>query len=303
MKLSVVICTHNRAAILQQCMDSILLQLIPQEYYEVIIIDNNSTDKTAALVQTYCAKYPNVQYFFESKQGLSHARNRGYQVAQSEWAVYIDDDAKVRPDYLSRALAIIQKEHFDCFGGMYYAWFLFGKPNWLPEGFGDKELVRADLGLIDGRTGWLSGGNMAVKKKVLEAVGGFDPDFGMKGQTIAYGEENDLQQKLLDRGYKIGFDPDLIIDHAVLPHKLKIGWHLKNSYARGKYSRALSNQDTDLKSFFMIFKSFLGTLFKQLPKSLFKFFTNKDYALEHLVLDVCIPPLWYIGFFKGIKKS
>ncbi len=295
--LSFIICTYNRADILAKCLPFIITDLKLFNQVELIIVDNNSSDKTEQVVKTFFSKYQNFFYAKEEKIGLSHARNKGFEVANSEWIIYIDDDARLRNKYIERVFYLIENYDFDCFGGMYFAWFLFGKPKWLPKEFGNKRIVRKTVGLIDGKSGWLTGNNLVVKKSVLEDVGGFDSNFGMTGNTIAYGEEDDLQRKILDKGYKLGFDPELIIDHAVLPHKLKMLWHLKNSYAKGRYSQKQKNLGSYIQIAFQLLKSIPGGLLKHLPRSIMKMMTKKEYYFQNLVLDTCSPTLWFLGVF------
>jgi glycosyltransferase involved in cell wall biosynthesis len=236
MRLSIIICTYNRAHIILQCLPTIISEIIKHPFIEVIIVDNNSKDNTNEVISSFLKVTPNIKYIIEEQIGLSYARNRGYKEADSGWVIYIDDDAKIQEGYINRLLLIISNYDFDCFGGMYYSWYLYGKPRWLPENFGNKESLRPDVGLIDGSTGWLSGGNFAIKKAVLKAVGGFNPELGMSGNNIGYGEEDYLQQQLFEEGYKIGFDPNLVIDHLVLPHKLALSWHLNSTLKHKKAS-------------------------------------------------------------------
>ncbi len=303
MAITFVICTYNRAFILEECLQSVFQQIGELEHYEVLVVDNNSTDETQKLVREMQSEYPVLRLVLEKQIGLSHARNRAMIDGVGEWLVYIDDDARLGKGYVERLLSLIESQKYDCLGGMYYAWFRFGKPKWLPKNFGNKELIRESAGRIDGNNGWLSGGNMAIRKKVLKELGGFLPELGMAGEKAGYGEENYLQEQLLKKGYTIGFDPELIIEHAVLPHKLRLSWHLKNKYVMGKYSRALSNEKKVGKTLFMIFKSLAGGIFKRLPQSTFKLLSRKNYYYQNLLIDVFAPTLWFLGYFRGIKKT
>lgn len=300
--ISIVICTYNRAKIFSECLIDLIEKISQYQEIRIIIVDNNSTDETADVVQRLAAN--NLVYTLESKRGLSHARNKGCQVATTDWVLFLDDDAIVKEGFFQRLQFVLSEYKFDCIGGTYYAWFPFGHPKWIPSGFGTKEKIRKSIGLIDGSDGWLSGGCMAVKKTVLAEIGGFDPSMGMKGKTIAYGEETLLQMKLVENGYKIGFDPELAIDHAVLPHKLKLSWHLKNSFARGIYAQALTNQGTYRLLIFHCLKSSFGALLKHLPRNMVRCFIDKHYYIENLILDTFKPPLWYLGvLYKKLSSA
>ena len=121
--ISVVICTYNRADLARQAITSVLAQDFPQTEYELLIVDNNSTDHTGALAQEFCKAYPNVRYIFESHVGLSAARDRGWQEAGGEYVGYIDDDCKVPASWLSAAAEVIEQVHPAAFGGPYYAFY------------------------------------------------------------------------------------------------------------------------------------------------------------------------------------
>ncbi len=304
MKLSIVICTYNRAIILEECLQSLADQTADHSLYEVIIVNNKSTDNTQEIINQFVLKNSNFRASFEDKVGLSHARNKGFMDAKYDWIVYLDDDAKASSNYVERALWIIDQFDFDCFGGMFYAWHFYGKPKWLSEKFGSKTSLRPDTGQIDGTTGLLTGNNFAVKKKLLEKLGGFDPNFGMTGENVKYGEEDHLQKKLLEMNYKIGFDPELTIEHAVLPHKLKLSWHLISSYQHGQTKEQLIKNKRSLAiPFFELIKSTAGLFFKRFPLGIYKILTTKNYYWQNLLLDAVQSVLYHYGSFIWNLKS
>ena len=93
-KLSVIICTYNRVELLGKCVNSLMTQTARKENYEIIVIDNNSTDNTADLIRKIKIINSNLRYVKEANQGLSYARNRGWKEAKGEYIAYIDDDCK-----------------------------------------------------------------------------------------------------------------------------------------------------------------------------------------------------------------
>jgi glucosyl-dolichyl phosphate glucuronosyltransferase len=97
---SIVICTHNRAEILQDAVLSACSQSYNVQKYEIIVVDNNSTDDTKKLIANLQDKYPKIRYIFEKDQGLSNARNRGWREARGKYVGYIDDDCKVPREWL-----------------------------------------------------------------------------------------------------------------------------------------------------------------------------------------------------------
>lgn len=104
-KISVVVCTFNRADILPLALQSLCEQTPHHDQTEIIVVDNNSPDNTRQVVDEFIEKYPNIRYCFEPIQGLSHARNRGWREARGEYVGYLDDDAKAPPEWLHSAIA------------------------------------------------------------------------------------------------------------------------------------------------------------------------------------------------------
>lgn len=231
-KLTVIICTYNRAFILGEGLHSLAEQTVAPEYFRVLVIDNNSTDNTPDIVAGFRANLANMRYIFEPKQGLSQARNRGLREAPTEWVAFLDDDAKASPGWVRSILKTIEAGDFDCFGGPYAAWRRFGPPPaWIEEDFGTY--------LGPGQYGALGkfhipGGNCAFKKSLAEAAGGFPDQLGMAGEKCAYGEETYLFHKMRENGAALGFVPDMLIEHCVLPHKYTLRWRLLSAYAGGR---------------------------------------------------------------------
>src|SRR5258708_35944509 len=118
-KISAVICTYNRAEYLGRAIESLAHQDLDSAGYEIIVVDNNSTDNTAQLVKNSIEAYPSVQirYVLETEQGLSAARNRGAHEAAGNYIAYVDDDARAVQAWLSSLLASFLKLQGACIGG------------------------------------------------------------------------------------------------------------------------------------------------------------------------------------------
>ena len=109
--ISVVICTYNRARFLPDALGSLSNQSIPTNDYEVIVVNNASTDDTAAVCQNFINQHPlsPILYLEEKQQGASFARNTGAAVARAPLLCFMDDDAVADPDYLEKILAFFQE--------------------------------------------------------------------------------------------------------------------------------------------------------------------------------------------------
>ena len=93
MELSVIVCTYNREDIIRDCLDALVNQDVEDGLFEVLVIDNNSSDRTQQVVTKYTRLHPNFHLFFEGSQGLSYARNLGLKESKADYVAYIDDDA------------------------------------------------------------------------------------------------------------------------------------------------------------------------------------------------------------------
>ncbi len=297
-KISILICTYNRDYILRDCLDSLVNQTADKSLYEVIVINNNSTDDTQKIAEEYVVAQPNFRVVIETNQGLSHARNRGYKEAKYDWASYVDDDAKVYPNYVERALFTIENYDFDFFGGMFYPWYRNTiRPKWLSENFGKSEKHKNTIDYLD--NGSITGCVCVFNKKSLEDIDGFPLDLGMIGTTIAYGEETYVQQQLVEKGYKVGFDPELCIDHLVPEYKQTLKWQIQSAYAYGRDSVKLFNdgklKESYLKYLRVIIKGFLKSFFISMRLLI----TRKNYYWQNMVLDIFSPIARYRGYYKA----
>lgn len=230
--ISVVVCTYNRADLLPGCLQSLAEQTLDKSLYEIIVINNNSTDATQEMAEGFTARYPNFRVVVETKQGLSHARNRGYMEARGEYAAYIDDDARADKGWIE-GIIDFTKRHPEvvAFGGPYTSFSLVDVPKWYKESYGSWSLGERERP-ID-KTEWINGTNMVFKKPLLIELGGFHTGVGMSGNTISYGEETNLLIKVKDRNLPVYYVPGIVVEHLVADYKMSLGWMIKSFYMSG----------------------------------------------------------------------
>lgn len=232
--ISVVICTHNRADLLHFPLESLASQEVEETLFEVVVVDNASRDETAAVVGSYREADPRARYVREEAVGLSHARNCGWREARGEYVAYTDDDCRLPPDWLARARKIVEEHSPGCFGGPFFPFYDGPKPDWFKDSYGSRERARAAGPLPEGKN--LLGGNLFIRRDLLERSGGFDPAFGMSGSDIGYGEEEELQERLrrLDPPMIPYYDPELPVFHLVRRDKMSVVWGLRAAFAKGR---------------------------------------------------------------------
>ena len=242
--ISVVICTCNRAELLSDALQTISEQTLETSCYEVIVVDNNSQDNTRYITEGFCRDYANIRYCFETRQGLSHARNRGWREANGSYIAYIDDDCKVPTQWLAVAKKIIEQQAPSVFGGPYYGYLYTSIPYWWRkgyEGFGLSETARV---LTDGE--YLRGANIFIKRRLLQTIGGFNDEYGMSGKNLDFGEESDLQRRIrrVMPDELIYYYPDLYIYHLVRPEKMTWRYIIHSRFVGGRNIYKVFKDDT-----------------------------------------------------------
>lgn len=226
---SIVVCTRNRSGLLKGSIESLLAQTLDPALFEIIVVDNQSTDDTANTARQTGGD--RIRYFLEPELGLSPARNRGWREARGRWVGYLDDDAKAAPDWLAVAQSIALSRGPQIFGGPFLPFYQSPKPDWFKDAYGSREISPAPRDLAGIET--LSGSNIFILREMLESSGGFSSQFGMSGGRVAYGEETELQLRLKRErpAIKIFYDPALIVYHLVRADKMSIRWQFKQMTA------------------------------------------------------------------------
>ncbi|MDP3879960.1 MAG: glycosyltransferase family 2 protein [Dehalococcoidales bacterium] len=239
--LSVIICTYNRAALLAKCLDSLIEQKLDSYSFEVVVVDNNSSDNTGELITRYKTMLPNIRYVFEGNQGLSYARNRGCAEAVAKYLVYLDDDAIAPPHYLMSVTRIIEDHSPDIMGGPVYPYYTSKKPRWFKDEYEIRE-YETQSGFS--RTCSISGGNYIIKKRILESLGLFDVNLGMRGNSIGIGEERKVLETYRattpEDAQKVYYALECYVKHHVPAYKMKISYIMKRCYASGRSSQKIS---------------------------------------------------------------
>jgi glycosyltransferase involved in cell wall biosynthesis len=234
--VSVVICTFNRAEVLRGALQTLSEQTINKSDYEVLVVDNNSQDSTPDLAGTFCRNHPNIRYLSETRQGLSHARNRGWQEAKGLYVAYVDDDCKMPSEWLKIAMKIIDRIGPAVFGGPAYAFYNSPKPYWWKDSYGTYEQSPGPRPLRP--LEYLQGNNIFFRRKILESMNGFDPGLGMSEKNLGYHEETELQRRIRKTMSHelIYYDPKLYVFHLVRPEQMTSRWILNSAFAYGCYS-------------------------------------------------------------------
>lgn len=237
LKISVVVCTYNREKLLSYCLQSLVGQVLDRDQYEIIVVNNNSTDGTQKLSEKFAEQYSNIRVLTELHQGLSHSRNRGWQEAQGEYVAYIDDDARAEFDWCERVLQAFKNVSPTpvAVGGQIRPWYEAKPPAWFSDEFevrtwGDEACFLVPPNAKFG----FSGSNMAFPRKVLERYGGFSPQFGMVGGALRMGEDTELFCRIHEQEPFFWYDPAIRVAHWVPVRNMKVSWRFCRSFKCGE---------------------------------------------------------------------
>ncbi len=226
LKISVVICTYNRSAYIQDAMQSLYDQSLSKEAFEVIVVNNRSTDSTEFICKAFVNSHKdaNFSYFEEGQQGASFARNTGAKMAQSPLLCFMDDDAIADPDYLERIVHFFET-HPDAggLGGRIIPKYIPAEPVWMSHYVSSLvgHFHYSETVSVFSPNKYPLESNMIIRKADFDAIGGFNNALpGVMGTLRIGGEGKDFffRLKTLDR--VIYYDPAIRVQHVVETAKL-----------------------------------------------------------------------------------
>lgn len=238
--VSVVICTHDRSASLRATLDSLLPQLAGTAS-EVIVVDNASRDDTKAVVRSYGDR---VRYLYEAELGLCRARNTGWRAAAGEVVAYLDDDAIAAPGWLravAHTFATLPRPGIA--GGRVIPQWEAERPAWLADDIA-VGLTIVDWSPVarlirDHRKEWIVGANMAVRRDLLEQVGGFHAGLDRLGTGMLSSGDVFLQKQVMALGHTCMYQPAMAVRHAVPAARLHQRWFTRRYYWQGVSDAAM----------------------------------------------------------------
>jgi len=227
MHITVILCTYNRSAQLRTALTSAAGLVLPESVkWEVLVVDNNSSDQTREVIQDFCNQYSGrFRYLFEGKPGKSNALNSGIREAHGDILAFTDDDVTFDPMWLQNLAAALSNRGWVGVGGRILWKWTCSRPVWLsPDGrywrmswpltsfdFGEKALE-------DNK--YTNGANMAFRKDVFARYGGFRTDLGPQPGSEIRCEDNEFGLRLHAGGERVGYEPSAIVYHPVHQNRL-----------------------------------------------------------------------------------
>lgn len=278
--LSVIIATYNGGKHIGRCLDSFTRQSIKSNLFEVITVNNNSTDDTQDIALEYVNHYDHFFLLEENSPGVSYARNKGILNARGKYICFIDDDAYADKDWLKNVLSAFTDNNPEpaVVGGCILPYYNTQKPEW----FSDKFEIRAKgsksrfLSKSECYSGFPES-NLCIRKEVLDKVGHFSIDFGPRGEKMGFGEGSELSRRITDKFPHFWYDPDIIVYHLVPERNMSVKYILSRKYKTAYLYQALITPSNDfLKNGFTFSTCLIRIIYNALLSILLvRWFTKK----------------------------
>lgn len=249
--ISVIIPTFNRARVLEETVHSFLECQNDGVDYELLIVDNNSPDKTREIAERLAKRISRIRYIFEPLQGANHARNRGIRESRGEIVAFVDDDVYFSPHWLTALASTFQRRaDVACIGGKVVPKFDDGRPSWLDNeqlwiygitryGDNEREIHPPEIPI---------GCNMAFRRAVFGQIGGFHVSLGRKGGKLLSNDENHLLRSIANAGLKTLYSPEVQVSHRIPSARTTRHWALKRYYWQGISDVVMRQVDEGPKS-------------------------------------------------------
>lgn len=256
MNISTILCTYNRCDLLARALESIAGQRLRDGIdWEVVIVDNNSSDRTHDVAEGFCEKYPGrFRYVFEPEPGKSHALNRGIREAAGNVLAFMDDDVCVKPDWLQKLTDGLSSSEWVGVGGRVLPEQSHSMPNWIPkqDRYALAPLALFDLGSEPGPlTESPFGTNMAFKREMFAKYGDFRTDLGPQPGNEIRGEDTEFGLRLLRAGEQLRYEPSAVVYHAVPAGRLQkryfLTWWFDKARSEIRVARATYRDRTAVR--------------------------------------------------------
>jgi glycosyltransferase involved in cell wall biosynthesis len=218
--VSAIISTYNRDRYLPDVLESLTQQSLEKDLFEIILVNNNSSDNTEKISKEFEASHPeiNFRYFLETNQGLSYARNRGIKESKGDYLVFVDDDAFLCTDYLKEVHSYLKANpNVSGIGGKILLKFEGKRPNWANkylDPLWGYYYPSDEIQFFKNNT-YPIGCNMAMRADVFDQVGDFNVNLGRVGKNLAGGEEKDMFLRMYQKGMRVAYLPKAFVHHSI----------------------------------------------------------------------------------------
>lgn len=247
--ISVLIATRNRAGLLASTLEALERQQWPGCPFEILVVDNASVDDTVSRVAAAAMRATTpIVYLREERPGKSHALNTAIGHARGQLLVLTDDDVLPAPDWLATYAAAVAETGADYAVGRILPLWEAPPPRWL------SPALYGVLAIPDGGTRRLPlakgvneqimplGANMAVRRHVIERIGGWNPNLGKLQGTLRTGEDHEFALKMVEAGFRGVYEPQALVHHRVPGDRLRFAYFWRWYRDNGVVQAALEQE-------------------------------------------------------------
>jgi glycosyltransferase involved in cell wall biosynthesis len=294
--ISVIIATYNRCESLKDTLNSLLAQEGSGSFdYEILVIDNNSKDKTKEVVESYLSKFNGkIRYLFEPKQGKTFALNRAIKEAKGEILAFTDDDVIIDKEWLLNIFECFKKYDCDGIGGRILPLYLESAPKWVKD---NRALLGGPIANYDyGKDTQIYnnnfqpfvGSNMSFKKYCFDKVGLFRTDFGPG--TAYWSDDTEFFMRVEAFSKNLYYCGKALVWHKInrkmMSYKYLAKWYIR----AGRFRAKQNTKRKDMICYFGIPRYIFGELAKSkimLIFNLFKTGINIGQIIEFRRIKTC----------------
>lgn len=298
--ISVVICTHNRSALLKKALDSLRAMTdVDAIEWEVCVVDNNSSDGTASMVREYggCGAFFPLRYVHEHRQGIAYARNAGVTASGADVIAFVDDDVVVGQTWLRELHAgFLADPELSVMGGRLTANAESSTPSWM------SDLNLAPIGLVDFgekrqvlNVPYLATANCAFRRAAIISAGMFDVRRGRQPHKLYADEDTNMIARILRAGGKVSYEPAIAARHWVPNHRMTRVYFRRWYYERGEGVGLVAAEEG--RSLFGIALYEYHKALVSLAAYFLRFITRKSVFQQELDID------YFAGIVVGRLKS
>ncbi|MEO0438591.1 MAG: glycosyltransferase [Pseudomonadota bacterium] len=229
MRITVAICTWNRCELLQKTLEAMLaLEIPPGTTWNLIVVDNNSSDNTVQVVERFRDRLP-IRYYLEQEQGLSNARNAAINQSDCDFILWTDDDVIVDSKWLVHYCGAFERwPEAAVFGGKVLPWFEVTPPSWLRENmhalassYALRDLGDEERALVEPECPF--GANMAFRMDAFDGLR-FDPELGRVKKSLVGGEEVQIISALRHKGKLVIWVPNCSVEHYLPKSRMTLSY-------------------------------------------------------------------------------
>lgn len=274
MKVTAILCTYNRCEKLVNVLGSLGASVFPDsDQWEIVVVDNNSTDRTRSVVEEFVRQYPShFRYVFEPQQGKSYALNTGIREGYGEILAFVDDDVTVEPDWLYNLSSVLSTGEWAGAAGRILLPAEFEPPPWLtlegPWRQGAALCAYFDLGDLPAELKEPPyGTNMAFRREMFNRYGDFRTDLGPRPGSEIRNEDTEFGGRLLAGGERLRYVPTAVVYHPVPLERVRKSFFRARWFAVGRAEVRESGPQIRVSEIPLHYRSTLRECLSQMRKS------------------------------------